>query len=377
MRRHVAFALALLLSLAAAPAYADAGTTGHLELLGSTRDYVVVLRLGPGAEATAPGTALNQIVFCGQPAGGVDSPEFARSVHHLEIHLLDRLTWRVVDTSAVSIAIEGKLDRLRREVPATKMLDPNIGPADLHYGGNIYMPDGQYHVDVEASGQPVGFDFVVRGDEPEPMPSLRTVLFERGWRTPFYLLFSLAALATCALIAAGRWRPSSARMTRGFFAALLVFQGLHEIEHIIQMVQVYLLDEPGAAGLFGAIFNVEVIHLSYNAWFLALALTVTGGYVVWHRRELAPGRALAALLVFGTAVQSYHVVEHVVRVGQFLQSGVDGTPGILGQYVDLVLLHFLFNTVAFMPFVAVFVAAKAYRGLLTQGREHGDYLVQA
>lgn len=359
-RGLVALVVAASVWLMAWPVSADSGR-GNLELVGTTRDYLVVLRLGPGAEEFAPGATLNQIVFCGKPEGGVGSPEFARGLHHLEVHLLDRMTWRVVDTSAIAIQIQGKMDGLRQTVPPTKMADPNIGPADLHYGSNIFMPNGQYRVDVEAAGQPISFDFVVRNDEPEPLPSLWTVLFQRSVSTPFYLLFSLAAFSASALVAVGRWRPPTARVTQGFFAALIPFQGLHELEHVIQVVQVYLLDRPRAAGLFGSVFGVEVVHLSYNGWVLALMATVTAGYLVWHRRELAPSRLVVGLLVAGTAVQLYHVLEHVVRVGQFLQSGVDGTPGILGQVVDLVLLHFIFNTAAFAPFVIVFVMTGAYR----------------
>lgn len=347
-------ALALLLALVAAPVSANPGQD-RLELLGSTRDYLVVLRIGPAADEAVAASA--GVVLCGVPAGGTGSEAFARGVHHVEVHVLDRMSWRVVDTAAIGIAAENAITGLRQPIPPTKMMDPGLGPADLHYGGNVYMPDGRYRIDVEAVGQPVSFDFVVSGDEPQSVPSPWTVLVGRGFSTASYVLFGAAGLVAALLIATGRWAPPSARATRGLFVALIGYQSVHEIEHVVQVVQAKLLGVPNAAGIVGSFFNLEPVHLAYNSWFLSLALAVTAGYVVWHRKELAPPPILSGLMIAATALQVYHVFEHLAKTGQFLGSGLNGVPGVLGQYADPIWLHFWLNTAAYVPFVIAFIAA--------------------
>jgi hypothetical protein len=69
-RLLIASALGVLLALAAWPALAHPNDA-QLELVGTTRDYLVVLRVGPPtAEAEGPGG----IVLCGIPVEGADSP---------------------------------------------------------------------------------------------------------------------------------------------------------------------------------------------------------------------------------------------------------------------------------------------------------------
>src|SRR5439155_7214996 len=210
--------------------------------------------------------------------GGMAAPEFARGTHHLEVHLLDRLTWRVVETSALSIAIENTITGLRQPIPTTRMMDPGIGAADLHYGGNVFMPDGRYRVDVQVVGQEASFDFVVRQDQPEEVPGAATVLFGRGVAPGLYLLFSLVALAVGALTALGRLRPTTAAGARAAFLVLLAFQGFHQLEHVVQVVQAKVLGIRGAAGLAGSVFGLEPIHLAYNSWFWALCVLVTASW---------------------------------------------------------------------------------------------------
>ncbi|MDP9405752.1 MAG: hypothetical protein M3O86_04000, partial [Actinomycetota bacterium] len=73
------------------------------------------------------------------------------------------------------------------------------------------------------------------------------------------------------------------------------------------------------------------------------------------RRDVAGSWLLAAL-----AIQSYHVVEHVVKVSQHLRLGVATAPGLLGGRVGLVAFHFAVNlavTAGLVP--AVLLVARA------------------
>src|SRR5205823_4077713 len=52
--------------------------------------------------------------------------------------------------------------------------------------------------------------------------------------------------------------------------------------------------------------------------------------------------------------QAYHSLEHVVKIVQFLDTGRNGTPGILGRWIPVVWLHFAFNTIIYAPLLAAF-----------------------
>src|SRR3989442_1175137 len=46
--------------------------------------------------------------------------------------------------------------------------------------------------------------------------------------------------------------------------AVVVLQGFHELEHIIQVVQRYVLEIPNGNGLLGSVVDFEPLHFSYN-----------------------------------------------------------------------------------------------------------------
>ena len=54
--------------------------------------------------------------------------------------------------------------------------------------------------------------------------------------------------------------------------------------------------------------------------------------------------ALAGILGGIVALQSYQMAEHSVKLAQFLTTGMQGTPGIVGMQIDEVIFHALMNT---------------------------------
>ena len=66
------------------------------------------------------------------------------------------------------------------------------------------------------------------------------------------------------------------------------------------------------------------------------------------------------MLLTGLLVQMWHMTEHSVKLAQFLNTGMQGTPGILGGYFDPVLLHFFYNLIVYLPLVLVFFGARLY-----------------
>lgn len=146
------------------------------------------------------------------------------------------------------------------------------------------------------------------------------------------------------------------------FLALVIVQGVHEIEHVVQVVQRSALGMPNGNGVLGSVADIEPVHLAYNTTYLALLVTV---YVLLglHREGLHPyGRLVAGLLTFALAFQMWHELEHVFKVVQYVALGTNGTGGILGQgpgalapLLPIPLLHLAYNTIAYLPALAAFV----------------------
>jgi hypothetical protein len=63
------------------------------------------------------------------------------------------------------------------------------------------------------------------------------------------------------------------------------------------------------------------------------------------------------------ALQSYHVVEHSVKIARFIMTGMQGTPGIAGMHLDGVIFHAMMNTAVFLPVAVVFFCAGLHREL--------------
>ena len=210
------------------------------------------------------------------------------------------------------------------------------------------------------------------------------------------LLFGLVA-ATGALafgrrgrrVTGASWPAPQARRRLGLFrgwgltpqATALLFleavllQGFHQIEHVVQVVQRSVLGVAGGAGILGSVFDIEPVHMAYNAAFQLLLATVYVG--VRGNRAAIPRRAslVLGLLGLSLALQSYHTLEHLVKMWQYLETGLNGTPGILGRWLPVVYLHFWYNTVVYAPALVAFLvggyvgaSGRALAGLLPRGR---------
>jgi hypothetical protein len=125
------------------------------------------------------------------------------------------------------------------------------------------------------------------------------------------------------------------------FSALLAVMLAHELEHVVQVAQ---KDVVGATcpndcrGALGFIFDIEWVHFAYNVSIFAALAALVG---LFRLRE--------PFLLGGLALQGYHVVEHSLKLEQWLTNGHRSpTPGFLGQHFSLVELHFVFNTAVFV-----------------------------
>jgi hypothetical protein len=128
------------------------------------------------------------------------------------------------------------------------------------------------------------------------------------------------------------------------FALLFVLaaaQTLHFIEHVAQVTQIHLLGLMGAKahGLIGML-DLEWVHFAFDALLIPLFTVIL---LCSFRRNLWLWVLLPLAL--------WHAAEHVVIVHYYVQTGIEGSPGLLSQGglinggLPLIRpdLHFLYN----------------------------------
>jgi hypothetical protein len=136
------------------------------------------------------------------------------------------------------------------------------------------------------------------------------------------------------------------------FYLLVITQGGHVIEHVVQVTQIHVFSLEGlrARGIFGAL-DIEWVHFLWNTWVLAAVVAL---FVRFRRNPW---------LLFGLAFALWHEIEHAYIMWTFLTTDVAGTPGLLaeggriagGTGVSRPDLHFYYNVVETTPLIAGFV----------------------
>ncbi len=146
------------------------------------------------------------------------------------------------------------------------------------------------------------------------------------------------------------------------FLALVLFQGFHEIEHVVQVVQIYVLGIANGKGIVGSVTDLEPLHFAYNSLYLALLVAV---YVLLGLHREGPsdhGGLVVGLVSVALAVQMWHELEHVFKMVQYFVLGTNGTGGIFGQgpgallpLIPIPLPHLAYNAAAYVPALAAFI----------------------
>jgi hypothetical protein len=145
------------------------------------------------------------------------------------------------------------------------------------------------------------------------------------------------------------------------FVAVVIIQGIHVIEHLIQLGQVYLLDvaDDDALGLLGYVFEFqgteEWLHLAFNAtYFLALALLALP--MRRYVPEPIPVWAFAVFLAGAVGLEGWHVVEHSVIIANVIENSGCPCPGIGDRALGVTdtQLHFVYNAAAYAATVVPF-----------------------
>jgi hypothetical protein len=148
--------------------------------------------------------------------------------------------------------------------------------------------------------------------------------------------WSITAIVLLALLPVGvlKWREDAQRHGWAvmLLSVVLVAQGVHTVEHIVQWLQYYVLLMPArqSTGLVSAA-NAEWVHFVWNWWvLLVVVLLLRGGM----RGGLA--YLLLAVTALHAVEHTYLFVRHYMVLGELRALNVttltaQGLPGIIGQ----------------------------------------------
>jgi hypothetical protein len=142
--------------------------------VGSTSSWNLSLEVGSlqpmytPAQLSSLHPKAGEVMFTGQmvmPPGmanmvsmaGMSAPGW----YHLEVHFYDKTSGFPVKGLDPVITVTNAGTGQAQTMPIVTMQGINEGARDFHYGNNIELPHGQYHVTATANGQTGAFDFTV------------------------------------------------------------------------------------------------------------------------------------------------------------------------------------------------------------------------
>ncbi|MFO7167641.1 MAG: hypothetical protein DIU80_006390 [Chloroflexota bacterium] len=148
--------------------------------------------------------------------------------------------------------------------------------------------------------------------------------------------WAITVIVLLALLPVGvlKWREDRRRYGTVvmLLSVILITQGLHTVEHIVQWVQYYILMMPArqSTGLVSAA-NSEWVHFVWNWWvLLVVAVLVRGGMRGWL------AMLLLAVTVLHAVEHTYLFVRHYMVLNELRALNIttltaQGLPGIIGQ----------------------------------------------
>jgi hypothetical protein len=166
--------------------------------------------------------------------------------------------------------------------------------------------------------------------------------------------------------------PSAGSLSRPvfiFMTAVVLVQGGHVVEHVVQLLQVTVFGVPDdrALGLLGYVIQFngteEWLHLGYNTIYLVslYALIVP----LWRITPDVLRRSTFWFFVAASVwVETWHMVEHGVIISHVIANGGCPCPGIgdVALGVSDTVLHFFYNALAYAGIVAAYLVVLRDRG---------------
>jgi hypothetical protein len=160
-----------------------------------------------------------------------------------------------------------------------------------------------------------------------------------------------------------------------FLVIVVVVQGGHVIEHIVQTLQVFVfaVPEDDALGLLGYVLQFngteEWLHLAFNSVYLLSLYALI--LPLWRiTPAVLPTWAFAVFVAASVWVETWHMVEHGVIISNVIANGGCPCPGIgdaaLG--VSDTLLHLFYNGVAYAGVALALLFVLRDRGDISRWR---------
>jgi hypothetical protein len=113
------------------------------------------------------------------------------------------------------------------------------------------------------------------------------------------------------------------------FVLTVAAQAFHMVEHIAQVMQKFVFHVTPVHGLIGQL-NLEQVHFAFNLFYLSTLVAVMIGWFYYGSQVSQKWKAFGIALVLTVLVQGYHMAEHTAKLVQFIETMMQGTPGILG-----------------------------------------------
>jgi hypothetical protein len=145
------------------------------------------------------------------------------------------------------------------------------------------------------------------------------------------------------------------------FGALVAIQGVHMVEHVIQLAQVTVFGvaEEDALGLLGYVLAIqgteEWLHLGFNGTYLLGLLAVV--VPLWRRVPSVLPMSAFVIFASGVALETWHAAEHAVIISNVIANDGCPCPGIVDTRAGIsdTYLHFGYNAAVYAAVVATFV----------------------
>lgn len=160
-----------------------------------------------------------------------------------------------------------------------------------------------------------------------------------------------------------------------FMTVVVVVQGGHVVEHIVQLLQVAVgVPDDRALGLLGYLIQFngteEWLHLGYNViYLLALYALIVP---LWRiTPAVLPAGAFWFFLAASVWVESFHMVEHGVIIRNVVANGGCPCPGIGDRALGVsdTILHFFYNLIAYAGIVVAYgYVLRHHRSAALAGR---------
>ncbi len=137
-----------------------------------TDHYRIALEIGPLPTMLMPDQASGasegevMVGMPGMPMAMMAMTDQGQSVNrHVEVHVYDKGAGAVLSTPMPMIAITDQTSGTSRELHSVALMyDVKLGPQDLHFGQNLYLPAGTYAVKVTIGGEQATFKEITLGN---------------------------------------------------------------------------------------------------------------------------------------------------------------------------------------------------------------------